>query len=147
MDLKIDRHSFQNIQIPVLWGNRAIIQEPNLVFSVINIGGITPTLEIVRNQPVPGIDVLPKRWGFEIIWLPEDRYEFNVGEGAFTTNTLGLPDVQIDEFHVRVGTEVYPHLRGFGEVVGLQVMPDEVRFGVPIPLALSRLIVGRSMVA
>ncbi len=147
MDLIINSHSFQNIRIPVIWGERAIVQEPNTILSVIDIGDVMPALEILRNRPAPGISFLPTRSGFQVMRSPGDLYQFNVEERTFSTQTLGLADVQIDDFYIRVGTQVYPNLDGFEAAGRLQVTPDDVKVGVPMPFALFRLIDGRSRVA
>ena len=146
MDLNINSHSFQNIRIPLIWRERAIVQEPNKIMSVINIGDFLPNLEILRNRPAPGINFLLTWSGFQVMRFPRDLYEFNVRERTFTTQTLGLPDVQIDDFYIRVGTLVYPNLDGFEAAGRLQVTPDDVKVGVPMPFALFRLIDGRSRV-
>lgn len=146
VNLKIDSHSLQDIRIPVLWGDRAIIQESNNRLSVIDTGGLKPTLEVLRNQPAPGVGFIPTMFGFQVLRSP-DTYQFNVQEGTFSTQTLGLPDVQLDEFYIRVEAEIYPNLGAFESVGILQVTPDGNKFGVPMPFALSRLIDDRSKVA
>jgi hypothetical protein len=147
MNLTLGSLRFQNIRIPVLWGNRAIIQEPNLVLSVIDIGDILPALEILRNEPALGVNFIPKWSGFQILRVPAESYEFDVREKAFTSETLDLPDVQVDEFYIRVGSDVYPNTVWFEDAVGLYVTSDDVRIGAPMPSALLRLVDRRTRVA
>jgi hypothetical protein len=146
VNLKIDNHTLENIRIPVLWGDRAIIQESNNRLSVIDTDGLNPTLEVLRNQPAPGIGFIPTMFGFQVLRSP-DVYEFKVRDRTFSTQTLGLPDVEIDEFYIRVGAEIYSNLRAIEPIVTLHVQSDHVDVGVPIPFPLFRLIEGRSKVA
>jgi hypothetical protein len=131
----------------VLWGDRAIIQEPNRALSVVNIGGIWPAFEILRDRPAAGIGFLPTWSGFQIMESSGDRYEYNVRDRTFTTQTLGLPEVQIDDFYLRAGSEVYPNYEGYGDLIGIHVISDEVKIGVPLPFALFRLVDRRTSVA
>lgn len=137
VNLQIANQSFQDVRIPLQWGDRLILQEPNRALSVVYLGGGVPTLEILRNQPAPGVGFLPTWSGFQILSFPRDVYEFNVLERSFSSPTLGLPDVQIDEFYVRVGAQIFPNLAGFGESAGLQVTRSGITAGEPMPINLA----------
>jgi hypothetical protein len=140
VDLKLASHSLQDVRIPVLWGNRAIVQERDGALSVIDVGGWMPRLEILRNQPAPGIGFRFTWGGFQIMSYPSDVYEFNIREKTFSSQTFGLPDVQIDEFYVRVGTQIYPNFGGVEGAVGIHVMPSGVQLGAPMPFPLFSIV-------
>jgi hypothetical protein len=147
MNLVLPNYSFHDAWIPVLWGDRAIVEERSGTLSVIAIENFFPSLEIVRDQPAPGVNFSIIWGGFQIMRFPNVIYQFNVREKLFTSQTLGLPEVQIAQSYVRVGAEIYPNFSNFDGLVGVQVTPNGVQVGALLPMPLMGLVERRAGVS
>ncbi len=58
---------FENVEIPLLWGTRAVIQDHEGLISVVDLEGDTARLEIVGDKPAPGVEFVPTLEGFQIL--------------------------------------------------------------------------------
>jgi hypothetical protein len=133
--------SFVNVQIPLLWGKRAIIQDKKNRLSVIDLSEPKARLEILADQPAPGISFEPSFSGFKIMKNGEALYLYDPSEKRLESLSLGLPDCQVTSSAIRIGNNQFSgnSLVGFG--VGLAVSTEGISFGAPVPPGLAQLAV------
>jgi len=141
MNIRMGGQTFNDVQIPLLWGSRAIIQDKQGYLSVINLSGDTAKLEIVGDKPAPDVEFKPIIEGFEILDSGNSIYSYNPKEKLLSSINLELPDCQISQWEIRVGTNVFSGnvVTGFG--VGIAVMKDGISMGAPLPPNLAKLVI------
>lgn len=140
MDITIGGHRFYQVEIPLLWGVRAVLQDREQRISVIDLGGKDARLEILGDKPAPGVEYLPSISGFAIIVDGEPIYNYNLEEKLLSSIALeGLPDCQILLNGVIAGTNRFMGNMAVGSGVGLVIDENSTRFGVPLPEKLARL--------
>lgn len=139
MDLMMGSQLFQDVRIPLLWGKRAILQDKLGRISVIDLSGQSAKLEILGNKPAPGIEFMPITGGVRILRDGEGLYEFLPSRGQLISLRLNLPDCEISESGIRIGTNVFRGnlISGFG--VGIAVDETGLSMGGPLPPGLAEL--------
>ncbi|SRR5258706_10108209 len=141
MNVRIGNQSFVNVQIPLLWGQRAILQDTKNRLSVIDLSEQTARLEILGDQPAPGVTFEPSFSGFKIFKNGLALYLYDSTEKRLESLSLGLPECQVTPSAIRIGTNQFAgnSIVGFG--VGLAVTPEGISFGAPLPSGLARLAI------
>src|SRR5437762_3580403 len=104
MNLRMGSQVFENVEVPLLWGERAVIQDAHGRLSVIALGGSTPALEIVGDQPAPGVRFRPVAGGVMILADGNDLYTYDASKHCLSSVSLGLPDVTLRPDALMVGT-------------------------------------------
>ena len=141
MNLELGSHRFQNVEIPILWGQRAIVADRQQRLAVIDLSGQHAKIEILANKPAPGVAYEPVGAGYKIFDKRGGSaiYVFDPSAKVLTSVSLGLPEIQIDQSMVRVGTNRFSSnmISGFG--VGISVHADGIALGGPLPPGLARL--------
>ena len=123
----------------MLWGSRLILQEPDGRLAVLNLDPGAARLEVLRNQPAPGMGFVPLRYGFRII-ASASHYDVYPQEGLFFNSSVSaLPDVQIDQFYIRVGSQLFPNVGGYDGQPVIRVTPEGVGMGDLSPLTATAL--------
>jgi hypothetical protein len=132
---------FRDIAIPVLWGKRAVVQDRKGRLSVIDLSGYAARLEIVGDQPAPGVQFEPTDAGFVILEGREEVYSYTPKQKLLQGLSLKLPDCQIEATGIRIGTNRFSGnaISGFG--VGIAVDERSISVGAPLPPGLARLTV------
>ena len=141
MNIEMGSQQFINVEIPLLWGTRAVIQDQEGHISVIDLSGDAARLEIVGDKPAPGVEFVPTLDGFEILLNGEAIYSYNPTEKKLISITLRLPDCQISPAETRIGTNVFSMNIVAGFPVGIAVSEKGIALGAPIPPGLAKLIV------
>jgi hypothetical protein len=141
MNLRMGGQTFSNIQIPLLWGTRAIIQDQQGRLSIIDLGGDSTRLEIVGDKPAPGIEYVPSLDGFEIMINGKSIYRYNPGEKILTMIGSELPECQISRSQIRVGTNIFSGNTFSNLGIGIFVTGEEIGMGAPLPSKLARLLI------
>jgi len=141
MNLKMGSQVFVNVQIPLLWGTRAVVQDEEGWLSVIDLAGDTAKLEILGDKPAPGVAFVPTIDGHTILSNDKQLYTYNPKEKTLTSISLGLPECQVKPWEIRVGSSVFSGntIVGFG--VGIAVQESGITMGGPLPPRLAKLIV------
>lgn len=139
MNLRMGSQVFENVEIPLLWGDRAIIQDAHGRLSVIALAGQLPTLEIVGDQPAPGIRFRPVASGVVILGDGKDLYSYDAGRHSLSSISLGLPDVSLRPDALLVGSNRFSGNRVSGFGVGIAVRQDGIAVGAPLPPGLAKL--------
>jgi len=142
MKLKMGSHIFDDVEIPLLWGTRAVLQDGQGRISVIDLSGDTARLEILGDKPGPGVEFAPTEEGVDIIEMGERVYSYNPKSRSLTGLGLNpLPECEIGKRRIRVGSNIFAGnvISGFG--VGILVTENEVAVGAPLPPHLAKLVV------
>lgn len=139
MNIRIGSNRFENVEIPILWGKRAILQDAEGRLSVVDLGADRARLEVLGDGPAPGVAFRPVPDGFVITHEGLDLYSFNRVRKSFTSLSLGLPDVKLGRDAIAVGTNRYISgvVAGYG--VGIAITDSSVAFGAPLPDGIARL--------
>jgi hypothetical protein len=141
MKIRMGSQIFENVQIPLLWGTRAVIQDMKGRLSIIDLSGDKAKLEILGEKPAPGVEYRPLIEGFEILDEGSPLYVYSPSEKLLISKSLGLPDCQISPGGIRVGTNVFSGnvVAGFG--VGIVVTSAGIGMGAPLPKNLADLVI------
>ncbi len=140
MDIRVGNRVLKDVDVPLLWGNRAVIQHRLGNLSVIDLGSRPARLEILEDQPAPGVSFAPTISGFRILASPDGPYNYNPKDRTLASWSGNLPDCQIDEQYVRVGESVLGRSATFGADVGPRVTSNRVIFELSLPAELAELI-------
>ena len=133
-------HLFLNVDVPLLWGTRAILQDPDDRLSIIDLGRERAMLEVLEDEPAQGVAYAPRVDGFVI--MDEDSnelYKVNPKAKAVTPVTLNLPPVTISRDAIRVGTNTFQSNLVSGAQVGIMVTENSIGIGGPLPAGLAAL--------
>jgi hypothetical protein len=142
MNLVMGSNVFRDVTIPVLWGTRAILQDKEGRISIIDLAGKQASLEILGDQPAPGVEFRPTIDGFSVLRNGDALYRYNPSEKVITGIHLNLPECQIGKYETRVGTNVFSNNAFAGMSVGFMVKEDGISIGVSqLPPELADLIV------
>jgi hypothetical protein len=141
MNLKMGSQVFMNVQIPLLWGTRAVVQDEAGRLSVIDLAEDTAKLEILGDKPAPGVAFLPTIDGYTILSDDRQLYTYNSKEKTLTSIDLGLPECQIKPWEIRVGSSVFSGNTFEGSGVGIAVQESGMAIGSPLPPGLAKLVV------
>lgn len=141
MNLTIGSQSFVSVQIPLLWGQRAIIQDRKSRLSVIDLSESKAKLEVLADEPAPGITFEPTFSGFKILKNGLALYLYDPTEKRLESLSLGLPDCQVTSSAIRIGNNQFSGNSFVGFGVGLAVSPEGISFGAPLPPGLAQLAV------
>ncbi|HUU41209.1 MAG TPA: hypothetical protein VMW42_09720 [Desulfatiglandales bacterium] len=141
MNIQMGGQVFANVQIPLLWGSRAVIQDMQGRLSIIDLGGNIAKLEIVGDKPAPGVEFRPLVEGFEILDQGSPLYIYSPSEKSLRSKKLGLPDCQISPEAIRVGTSIFSGNVVGGSGVGIIVTTSGIGMGAPLPKTLAELII------
>jgi hypothetical protein len=141
MKLIMGSQVFQDVQIPLLWGTRAIVQDEVGQLSVIDLAGEKAKLEILGDKPAPGITYIPIDDGYAILSGDERLYIYNPKEKRITGIALRLPECQIRPSETRVGTNIFSGNMIAGYSVGIVVTENGIAMGAQLPPGLAKLVV------
>lgn len=141
MNIRMGGQTFNDVQIPLLWGSRAIIQDQQGSLSVIDLSRDMAILEIVGDKPAPNVEFKPIIEGFEILENGNPIYSYNPQEKLLSSINLGLLDCKISQWEIRVGTNVFSGntVSGFG--IGIAVTKNGISMGTSLPPNLAKLII------
>jgi hypothetical protein len=141
MNLKMGNQTFANVQVPLLWGKRAVVLDSKNRLSVINLSGSIAKLEIVGDKPAPGIEFVPVSEGFVIKEDGKELYSFNPQEKLLKAIELKLPPCQISDIDIKIGGSVFSGNMVMGFGVGIVVDENGMSMGAPLPPGLAKLVI------
>lgn len=142
MRMKLGGSTFENVQVPVLWGTRAVLQDADGRLSVIDLAGSAARLEILGDKVARGVRFAPTSDGFRV--LNADRqalYAYSPRDRRLTSESLGLPELEIQSSRILIGSNTFQSnlVSGFG--VGIVVDENGIGIGAPLPPGLAALVV------
>jgi len=140
MNLRMGSQIFRSVQIPLLWGDRAVLQDSKGRLSVIDLSGPKARLEILADKPAEGTAFRPRIDGIVILRDGEELYAYNAREKVLSPIALQLPECQITPWTTRVGSNQFSGnlVSGFG--VGIAVSGSGIAVGAPVPPGLAKLV-------
>ncbi len=131
---------FVDVQIPLLWGTRAILQDPEGRLSIVNLATEGATLEVLEDEPAQGVSYAPSVEGFVIMDANGvELYKVNPTAKSISALSLGLPPVTISRDSIRVGTNRFQNNMVSGSGVGILVTESGISLGGPIPSGITDL--------
>jgi hypothetical protein len=141
MNIRMGSQVYRDVQIPLLWGERAIIVDEHGRLSVIDLSGEKAQVEVLADEPAPGIGFRPLLDGIVVLKDRTELYSYNPSEKTISSLSLGLPDIQISIGGTRVGTNWFSGNVFVGSGVGLSVSKDGISLAAPLPSKLARLAI------
>lgn len=143
MRLKLGGSTFDDVKIPVLWGKRAILQDASGRLSVINLGGPTANIEVLGDKVARGVRFSPTTDGFKVLTSSGDAlYSFSPRYKRLTSESLGLPELQIKPSQIRIGTNTFQANMVSGFSVGIVVEEGGgIGIGASMPDGLAALVI------
>ena len=139
MNLRMGSQLFMNVQIPLLWGARAIVQDAHGHLSVVDLSGESAHVEVLADEPAPGVEFRPRVDGVVILQNGLELYSYNPREKTLSGLSLGLPEVQISATGTRIGTNWFSGNVVTGYGVGIAVSKEGISLGAPLPPKLAKL--------
>jgi len=141
MNLNMGNQKFENVEIPLLWGKRAVLEDKKGRISIISLEGTKATIEVVGDKPAPNIQYELIKDGFKIIKEGKDLYGFDTKRHIITGLSLKLPECEIKSDGIRVGTNMFSGNMVVGFGVGIVVDERGIGMGAPLPEGLAKLVV------
>jgi hypothetical protein len=140
MNLRMGSQVFRDVKIPLLWGDRAIVQDGRNRLSVVDLSGKSAHVEVLADEPAPGVAFRPQVDGVVILQNGVELYSYNPREKTLSSLSLGLPEVQIDATGTRIGTNWFSGYVVTGHGVGIEVKNEgSISLGAPLPANLAKL--------
>jgi hypothetical protein len=141
MNLNMGNQRFENVEIPLLWGKRAILEDKKGRISIISLEGVNAVIEVLASKPAPDIQYELIKDGFKIIVMEQELYSFNPGKRIITGLLLKLPECEIQKTGIRIGSNMFSGsmITGFG--VGIVVDERGIGVGAPLPEGLAKLVI------
>jgi len=141
VDIRFGSQIFSGVQIPLLWGTRAVIGHPNGELSIIDLSGDAAKPEIVINAPWHGVEYAEKEDGFVIYSESKALYFYSPPRKVIRDLFGKLPECEITKDRVRLGTNIISNSMIHGFQVGIGVTESGFFIGGPAPKGLTPLIV------
>jgi hypothetical protein len=141
MNMNMGNQIFENVEIPLLWGKRAILEDKKGRVSIISLGGTEAFLEVLGSKPAPSIQYELIKDGFKIIVNGQELYSFDPERRIITGLSLNLPEIEIQRTGIRVGSNMFSGNKVGGFGVGIVVDERGIGMGAPLPEGLAKLVV------
>lgn len=140
MNLQLGSQVFNNVEIPILWGTRAILQDAKRRMSVIDLGGSHAKIEILGDKPAPGVEFKPLSDDLvEILENGKSLYIFDSNRKCLQSITLDLPECEIRPNGTRIGGSFFQGNTITGAPVGIVVSATGIGIGASLPPGLAKL--------
>lgn len=140
MNLRMGSQLFLNVEVPILWGTRAILQDPEDRLTIIDLAGERAKLEVIEDEPAPEVSYAPRVEGFVIMDSNNtELYKVNPRAKSITPVSLNLPPIAISHDAIRVGTNTFQSNMVSGSQVGIMVTENGIGIGGPLPHGLAAL--------
>lgn len=141
MNIKMSSQIFKDVEIPLLWGKRAVMEDKEGKMYIIALDGEKAVVEVIANEPAPNIEYELIENGFKIILNGNDIYSFDPNKKIITSISLNLPECELNKSHTRIGSNIISgcSISGFG--IGIVVDEQGMGIGAPLPEGLARLVI------
>src|SRR6266849_5138126 len=140
MNIRMGATFFADVDIPILWGSRAILRDKQGHLSVIEVEGDRLVVEVVDDQPAKATRFSATTDGF--IVLDKEGvglYAFHPKTRSMTSTRFQLPPVTVGLQELRVGTNAFAGNIVAGIGVGIVVTDSGIALGGPLPPSLAAL--------
>lgn len=140
MNLNVGNQIFEDVRIPLLWGKRAILEDKTGRISIILLDGNKAVLEVSGNEPTSNIQYVTKEDGFKVIRNGQELYSFDKKRRVITGHSQKLPECEIRDGGIRIGSNVLSRSKAIGFGVGVEVYEQSIVMGNSLPKGLARLV-------
>lgn len=141
MKLNLGGQVFVGVQIPLLWGTRAILQDTETRLSVIDLSGKEAKIEILGDKPADGIEYSLNIDGFTILKNGNAIYKYCPADKLLSSIALNLPDCTITHREIKIGSSIFSGNMVVGSAIGIIVTENGIGMGAPLPPNLAKLII------
>ncbi len=141
MNIQFGSQTFIGVQIPLLWGTRAVIGHHGGEVSIVDLSGQMAKPEIVSNVPWQGIEYAEKEDGFVIYCEGKATYFYSPSRKIIRDLLGKLPECEIKKDGMRFGTNHVQTSQIHGFQVGIGITENGFFMGGPAPKGLAQLIV------
>lgn len=141
MNIKIGNDAFRNVEIPILWGERAVLQDNESRITIINLSGDKAVIEVLGDKPAPDTKYLPTVDGFIILDKGNPLYNYDPEKKLLIDLKSELQECQINPDGIRIGGSFFSGTLISGSAVGIAVTKDGLAIGAPLPKNLAKLII------
>ena len=135
MNIKLGDKVVRDVQIPLLWGSRAVSQDRNGRLSIVDLSE-GAKIEIAGDRPVPGVPIVKNGHGFDVLLDGKPLYHYDPDQKTLISIDLGLPDCQVGSRFVRVGANTFGSNGGTDSGIGIVVTTTATWIGGSLPQAL-----------
>lgn len=139
MNVSFGSQVFTQVQVPLLWGSRAIIGHPSGEYSVIDLSTDVARPEIIKNIPAPYIEYSEREDGFVIFKGSSEAFFFSPARALFRDASNSLPECEIRKDSIRIGTNTIASSMVSGFQVGIGVSENGMFIGGALPPGLAAL--------
>ena len=139
MNIRFGMQEFNDVQIPVLWGKRAIVGHSSGQLSVVDLGDSVARPEIVADKPWVDIEFSEKEDGFVIFKHGSPAFFYSPSRKLIRDMSGTLPDCEISARQIRVGTNTIQTSTISGFQVGVGISERGFFIGGPAPEGLAAL--------
>lgn len=140
MNLNMGNQIFEDVRIPLLWGKRAILEDKTGRISIILLDGNNAVLEVLGNEPTSNIQYITKEDGFKVIRNGQELYSFDKKRRVITGHSQKLPECEIRDGSIRIGSNVLSRSKAIGFGVDVEVYEQRIVMGNSLPKGLARLV-------
>ena len=139
MNISFGGQVFSQVQVPLLWGQRAIVAHSGGEFSVLDLSGVVARPEIVKNTPASGVEYVEREDGVVVFKDSTEAFFFSPSRSLFRDISTSLPDCEIRKDSIRVGRSTVGTSVISGFQVGIGVSERGLFIGGPLPDGLAAL--------
>lgn len=139
MNINFGSHRLIGVQIPLLWGVRAVFNDSKGRMSIASLEGESAKLEILGDLPAPGIPYEIIEDGYKILEGDTELYSFNPEKHIITGLSIKLPECEINDSKIRIGTNTISNSTFIGAPVAIFVTERGFGIGGPVPKELAKL--------
>lgn len=139
MKIRFGTQVFHDVQIPVLWGDRAIIGHASGELSIVNLGESVAVPEVVADKPWTNVEFSSKEDGYVIFKDGTPQFFYSPPRKLVRDLVGDLPECEISEQHIRIGTNTIQNSMISGFQVGVGITETGFFIGGPAPEGLAAL--------
>ena len=139
MNVSFGSQVFNQVQVPLLWGSRAIVSHPTGEYSVIDLSGDSARPEIIKNVPASQIEYAEREDGLVIFKESSEAFFFSPARALFRDISTSLPECEIRKDSIRIGSNTIGASMISGFEVGIGVSENGMFIGGPLPQGLAAL--------
>ena len=141
MNIKMSSQIFKDVEIPLLWGKRAVMEDKEGKMYIIALDDEKAVVEVIANEPASNIEYELIENGFKIILNGNAIYSFDPNKKIITSISLNLPECELNQSYTRIGSNRISEcsISAFG--VGIVVDEQGMGIGAPLPEGLAKLVI------
>jgi hypothetical protein len=143
MKMTIGGNAFEDVGVPVLWGNYAVLQGPDGHLSIVDLSGPEAQLILLEDEPARDTSYRPVDGGYELL-DDQDKplISFRHTDTRLLEDVAGrLPACEISARGVRIGKSFFSGAMVVGGAVGIVADERSISVGGSLPAQLAPLVI------